>query len=89
MLAKIGWEVNIHTSKDVYLEKNCLPETDQVRGLNVKRYPFKWHGFIPKMHLSNGSILALHNFDIFPHFLTLLYVSFIKLIGYPAMGFGS
>lgn len=32
VLAKEGWDITIHTSKDTYLQKGHLADTDEVRG---------------------------------------------------------
>lgn len=72
--------VSIHTSNDMYLEKNVLPSEENIRGLSVKRYQFKWFGFFPKISWARTNAVCLHNFDIFPHFHILLHVLFLKLI---------
>src|SRR3989338_4496599 len=81
-LLPMGYNIQIHTSADTLTEKNVLsikPET--VQGLKVRRYPFKWYGFIPKIDWENIDILSLHNFNIVPHFFILLYVLFLKSMG--------
>ncbi|OGD10444.1 hypothetical protein A2397_02430 [Candidatus Amesbacteria bacterium RIFOXYB1_FULL_44_23] len=81
VLVEQGWDVTVHTSKDVYLQKNSLPDHDSIQGLNVHRYHFSWYGFFPKINWDQSGIIALHNFDIFPHFLILLRTLFLKLLG--------
>ncbi len=78
-LAEMGWDVTIHTSKDVYLEKNTLPETEIVEGLKIKRYHFRWYGFLPKIDYESDQIVSLHNFDIFPHGIILLTNLLLKI----------
>ena len=80
-LVEKGWEVTIHTSNDLYLEKNCLAKTDRIRGLKVQRYPWKWYGLWPQLNWWGDGIIALHNFDIFPFFQVLLFTLLLKLTG--------
>mgnify|MGYP001573060208 CR=1 FL=1 len=86
VLVKKGWNVTIHTSKDTYLDKNSLSENETIRGLKVKRYPFRWWGFWPKIDWDNAGLVCLHNFDIFPHFEILLFVLFKKVLGRKKFG---
>lgn len=81
VLAKKGWDIDIHTSKDTLTEKNVLDDTDFIRGLNVIRYPFSRFGYFPKIDWDKIDLLALHNFDVFPHLRIILYVLFLKIIG--------
>lgn len=80
-LAKNGWDVTIHTSNNTYLEKGILPKSETMRGLKVKRYPFKWYGFFPAIDYKKADIVALHNFDIFPHLHILIRALATKLMG--------
>lgn len=75
-LIEKGWDVNINTSKDTYLEKGKLSEKDVFGKLNVRRYDFGIFGFFPKLNYDETAIIALHNFDIFPHF-QILFIAFI------------
>lgn len=81
VLAQKGWDVTIHTSKDEYLKKGHLPNTDKIRGMKIKRYPFRWYGFFPEIKWDKEGIVALHNFDIFPHLHLLIAALFLKPIG--------
>lgn len=81
VLVKNGWDVTIHTSKDVYLQKNSLPDSEEIRGLKIKRYLFRWFGFFPEISWKEGELIALHNFDIFPHLHLLLWALFLKIVG--------
>ncbi len=81
VLAKKGWDVTIHTSKDTYLEKNILPDEENIRGLKVKRYSFTSFGYWPDIQWSQTDIVSLHNFDIFPHFQILVYSLLRKIFG--------
>lgn len=80
-LIKTGWEVTIHTSKDTYLKKDSLPDFEQIEGLKVRRYPWKWYGYVPDIDWSEKSLIALHNFDIFPHFQFMVMTLLRKLFG--------
>lgn len=80
-LADKGWDITIHTSANTYLEKNILPKSETIRYLNIKRYPFKWYGFFPEINYSRADIIALHNFNIFPHVHILMRVLILKILG--------
>ncbi len=80
-LAEDGWDVTIHTFKDTYLKKDHLPEFEQMNGLKIHRYTSHWYGFIPKINWTESMVLALHNFDIFPHMLLLLKSLYLKATG--------
>ena len=79
ILNEENWDVSIHTSKDVYLEKNILAENENIRGLNIMRYPFKLFGYFPDINWSETDMVCLHNFDIFPHFRILSYCLWLKI----------
>jgi glycosyltransferase involved in cell wall biosynthesis len=81
VLAKKGAKVTIHTSKDTLLEKNILKRKETIRGLNILRKPFQKFGYWPNINFQNTDVVALHNFDIFPHFWILLYCLFLKVTG--------
>lgn len=80
-LVRMGWDVTIHTSNDLYLEKNCLAKSDRIQGLKVFRYRWHKYGFWPKINWFEGGIVALHNFDIFPFLQILSFTSLLKLVG--------
>lgn len=82
VLAKKGWNVTIHTSKDTYLEKDTLKESEQIQGLNVKRYSFDSDtaGYKPDIDWGNTNVVALHNFNV-SHFRILLKVLWLKITG--------
>jgi glycosyltransferase involved in cell wall biosynthesis len=81
VLAKKGWNVTIHTSRDIYMKKNVLPDEEVIRGLRVKRYPFNGFGFFPDIDWQDANLVCLHNFDIFPHFRLLIYSILLKIVG--------
>lgn len=81
VLASRGWKIDLHTSKDTLTQKNILSDHDFIKSLNVIRYPFTRFGFFPKIDWDNTDVVALHNFDIFPHLRILFFVLFLKLFG--------
>lgn len=80
-LVEDGWDVTIHTSLDTLTEKNVLGKRAKVKGLKVKRYPFKWWSFWPQINYRKTDIVALHNFNILPHFFIMAYTCWFKLLG--------
>ena len=81
VLAEKGWDIAIHTSKDTALEKDILSDSEEIRGLKIKRYHFGPFGFKPKIDWRNTDMVCLHNFDMFPHFQILIKSIYLKLIG--------
>lgn len=81
VLAKKGWSVTIHTSKDTLTEKNILLLKENIRGLTVKRYPYKWYGYIPSINWATTDLVCLHNFNIVPHGYLLFYSWIRSLLG--------
>lgn len=61
------WDITVHTTKDEYVSKNSLADTEELRGLTIKRYPFhsEFLGFKPDIDYKQADIVALHNFNIF------------------------
>ncbi|TSC88170.1 MAG: glycosyltransferase [Microgenomates group bacterium Gr01-1014_16] len=82
VLAGLGWDVTIYTSRDTLTEKSVLPQTDNIRGLKVIRYPFAndYFGYVPEINWKSVDVVCLHNFNVF-HFWILLYVGWFKLLG--------
>ncbi len=80
-LVKKGWKVVLHTSRDTYLEKDVLKHEELIKGILIKRYSFKWYGFIPNIPYRSTDLVALHNFDIFPHAHLLAKVALDKFMG--------
>lgn len=80
VLAQLGWEVIIHTCKDIYTQKNILSDTATIKGLKIQRYAFGAFGFFPKINWSKTDLVCLHNFDIFPHFWVWLYSLILKCL---------
>lgn len=81
VLAEHGWDVTIHTSRDTLTEKNCLPEEDTIRGLKIKRYPFRWYGYWPRIAWHDTNLVCLHNFNIVPHTYLMLWSLVLKWMG--------
>lgn len=80
-LAKKGWRILLHTSTDTLTEKNALKKQDLIRGIKVKRYPYRFFGYIPKIPWQTTDIICLHNFNIVPHAYVMLYTIFLKILG--------
>ncbi|MEK6826032.1 MAG: glycosyltransferase family 4 protein [Nanoarchaeota archaeon] len=81
ILVKNGWDVTIHTSKDTLTEKNYLTDKDKIRGIEVKRYSYKWYGYFPDINWGMTNLVSLHNFNIVPHFYVFLKALFLKITG--------
>lgn len=81
VLAESGWDVTIHTSRDILQEKNVLSLSEHHRGLWIRRYRFGLFGFWPCINWKSTGVVALHNFNIIPFFFIMLYVGFLKLLG--------
>jgi glycosyltransferase involved in cell wall biosynthesis len=86
VLVEKGWKVVIHTSRDSLTEKNVFPSHDVVRGIEVRRYPFRWYGFFPKLDWSGRGVVALHNFNVVPHFYIMVYSLLRKFLGLKRYG---
>ena len=71
-MAKNGWNITVHTSKDTLTEKNVLTDSERIKDFKVKRYPSGIFGYMPKINYREAEIVVLCNFNIFPHFLILL-----------------
>ncbi len=80
ILAKKGWDITVHTSTDTLTESNVLPLTDQILGMNVKRYKFAKLGYFPKLDWDNTDLVCFHNFNVF-YFFILAYIGIRKVFG--------
>src|SRR3990167_8060413 len=67
VLVKKGWDVSILTSDYDYTTQKKLRKNENIRGIKVKRYSLTPLSFFPKID-NEANVIALHNFDIFPHF---------------------
>lgn len=81
VLVKKGWKVTVHTSKDSLTEKNIYKDIDQIENITIKRYERGPLGIKPEIDLRDADIIALHNFDVFPHFQFMLKAIWHKLTG--------
>ena len=80
-LVKKGWKITIHTSRDVYDKKNLLPLNEIKDGLEIKRYEWSFlTGFWPGFDWNEEQIVCLHNFNIVPHFLILIFSLAMKIL---------
>lgn len=81
------WQVTVHSCNNSFTESNSLKSNDQFQGIKVCRYPWHWFGYWPRINYTNSTsdihktIIALHNFDVFPHSLILLKTLLLKIIG--------
>lgn len=80
-LVEKGWEITVHTSRDTLTEKNCLPDSDVIRDINVKRYVFTKFGYWPNINWQEADYVCLHNFNVFPHFTIMFYALWLKITG--------
>lgn len=79
-LVNQGWQVTVHACQDSLTEKNSFPTRDQIAGIKIRRYPWRKFIYWPRFNWQKSQIIALHNFDIFPHSLILLYSLLLKLL---------
>ncbi|MCK5061413.1 glycosyltransferase family 4 protein [Candidatus Parcubacteria bacterium] len=79
-LASAGWKVRVHTSRDTYLEKNVLSGNENIKGVEIKRYPWSIFGFWPDIDWKKSDMLVLENFNIFPHFQIMAFTWVLKII---------
>ncbi len=86
VMAQNGWDVTFHTSKDNHIEKDVYKDFEIYRGLKIKRYSFGKFGYTPDIDYSNTDIVALHNFDIFPHFILMIKYLIMRLQGKKKFG---
>ena len=78
--AKNGHSVTMHISKNTLTEKNILKAEEDIRGIKVVRYHYKWFGFIPKIPLDNVDIISLHNFNISPNIFVMTWALILKIL---------
>lgn len=81
VLVEQGWEVVAHTSMDSLDKKNVYPALENIRGISVKRQPFGLFGYWPDIDFSTTDVVALHNFNILPHFALMAYSLLRKWMG--------
>lgn len=77
-LAQQGWEVVIHTSTSVPNSSEILPPKGEIRGLSIRRYKWRWYGFVPEIDWNRPGSICLHNFNVFPHSWILAKVLFLR-----------
>lgn len=80
-LAREGWEVVIHTSTSTPDAPHSLPPEGEIRGLRIRRYPWRWYGFVPDIDWRRPGSICLHNFNVFPHAWMLTKLLFLKTFG--------
>lgn len=80
VLAQNGWNVTIYTSNDSLTEHAIYPEHERVRGLTVRRMPVRQWLLWPRgIDWHTTDIVCLHNFNVMPHFLIMIYALFLRL----------
>lgn len=77
-LASQGWEVVIHTSTSTPDAPRSLPSTGEIRRLSIRRYRWRWYGFVPHIDWRRSGSICLHNFNVFPHSWMLAYMLLLK-----------
>lgn len=80
-LVEKGWDITVHTSTNTLTEIDVLPTTELIRGIKVKRYKWGKLGYWPKIKWQEADFVAMHNFNVVPHFLIMLYTLWLKLTG--------
>lgn len=80
-LAKMGWDVTIHTTSDTLNEKGVLKSREKYRGLTIIRYKTLGFYLLSNSNFLNSNIICLHNFNVLPHFTILLISAVYKLLG--------
>lgn len=81
VLVERGFDVTIFTSNGTLTEKNVLPAEETIRGIKVRRYPLSQFYPTPPVDFANSDVVALHNFNLIPHFIVLLRTIILKIIG--------
>lgn len=81
-LVESGWKVSAYTSKNSLTESNVFPaDKEIVRKIDVFRHQWHWYGFWPSLDTDSVDIVALHNFNVVPHFFFMLKTIWLKLRG--------
>lgn len=80
ILAKKGWDVTVYTTRDTLTERDCLSNFEKIRGLKIKRYP-RLRYLLSGYRWTNADLICLHNFDVLPHMIILIYSLILKMIG--------
>ena len=80
-LVKSGWQVTVHSCRDSLTEKNVFQPEEMIEGIKVRRYPWRKFTYWPKIDWQMPQVVALHNFDVFPHGLILLKSLMLKILG--------
>lgn len=79
-LAANGWNIFIHATRDLFSEKNYLPERERVQGIEVIRYRSYGYAYFPRLNFRDEGIIRIHNFHFVPNFPILMYCFFLKLL---------
>jgi glycosyltransferase involved in cell wall biosynthesis len=80
-LAKMGWDVTIHTTRDTLNEKGILKSREKYKGLTIIRHKTLGFYLLSNAYFTKSNIICLHNFNVLPHFTILLISAIYKLLG--------
>ncbi|MDQ5951164.1 MAG: hypothetical protein QG639_441 [Patescibacteria group bacterium] len=81
VMVRNGWKVTLHTSRDSLTEKNVYNNNEIIEGIEVRRYKRGILGINPQIDLNTADVIALHNFDVVPHFQFMVRAIWHKLTG--------
>lgn len=87
VLVEKGWDVTIFTTSNSHIQKKLYPPRDQIKGLKVVRLNDSQYFQGKTIFNNNPDIIALHNFDVLPHLLIMLYTIYLKLRGKKSFAF--
>lgn len=80
-LVKKGWKVNLLTTNNTHIDKGVLSTSELVKGIAVTRFNTLKYLFNLDIPWEKTDILALHNFDVFPHMFILMQVLLRRAFG--------
>jgi glycosyltransferase involved in cell wall biosynthesis len=80
------WQVVIHATRNSLTERNIYSEHEVIKGLEVRRYPWQTFTYWPKLETTPGSLICLHNFNIFPHGPLMAWAWWLKMTGRKKFG---
>ena len=81
MLAKSGRRACVYTSDFDYTTGAMLKVHEMVNGIDVQRSKLTKLGFFPALSFTKADVVALHNFDVMPHFWIMFYSLIRKILG--------
>jgi glycosyltransferase involved in cell wall biosynthesis len=78
VLVEMGWDVTLYTSNGTLTEKNIINHDEVVRGVKIKRFPLKTFFFNLPIPYKEVDVVALHNFNLIPHFFVMIRTGIAK-----------